>query len=168
MIANMNVTDIAAWWGAGIASVVLLWDVFKWWRGRATEVRITASPNMREAIPGIGLQDGTFVFVEITNVGDRTTTLTTLCGFHYSSWLHKRFNRRTQAFVIPDPSPGTLPHQLDPGQRWVGRFTQTEEIEGWSRNGRLYIGVYHSLGKNAELVRLAIPEPSDANETAGD
>ena len=157
----MSATDIAAWWGAGIATVVVIWDVFKWWQGRATELRINASPNMQEVIPGVGLQDGTFVFVEITNIGDRTTTLTNLCGFHYISWWHKRFNRRTQAFVIPDPAPGVIPHQLDPGQRWTGRFTQTEEIEGWSRKGRLYIGAYHTLSKKAQLVRLVIPEPDE-------
>lgn len=153
----MSATDIAAWWGAGIATVVVLWDVFKWRQGRATQVRMTASPNMQEFIPGAGVQDGKFVSVEITNAGDRTTTLTNLCGFHYTSWWHKRFNRQTRAFVVLDPAPGVIPYELEPGKRWMGRIGQTEELENWSRDGRLYVAVYHTLAKKAELIRLVIP-----------
>ena len=163
-MTSMSATDIAAWWGAGIATVVVLWDIFKWRRGRATQVRITANPNMQEYFPGEGFQEPKFVFVEITNVGDRTTTLTNLCGFHYSSWWKKLFNKQTQAFVVADPAPGVIPHELEPGKRWTGRIGQTQQMENWSRNGRLYVAVYHTLAKKAELIRLVIPIPDEKVE----
>ena len=157
----MSATDIAAWWGAGIATIVVLWDVFKWWQGRATQLRITASPNMQEFVPGAGLQDGKFVSVEINNVGDRTTTLTSFGGFHYKSWWQKRRDKVTQAFVILEPTPGVIPHELAPGQMWRGRMQQTEQIEDWSRRGCLYVAVYHALSKKAQLSRLVIPETDE-------
>ncbi|HNP64309.1 MAG TPA: hypothetical protein PKH39_10275 [Woeseiaceae bacterium] len=157
----MSATDIAAWWGAGIATFVALFEFFRWWQSRATELRISASTNMQEFLPGSGLQDGRFVSVEINNVGDRTTTLTNFGGFHYKSWWQERLNKVTQAFVILDPTPGVIPCELAPGQMWRGRMQQTEQVESWSRNGRLYIAVYHSLSKKAQLTRVIIPVQDD-------
>ena len=39
----MNPTEIAAWWGAGVATLVLLWDVYKW---------VTLGPRVRMAVRG--------------------------------------------------------------------------------------------------------------------
>ena len=41
----MEASEIAAWWGATIATLVLLWDIFKWKRAGPV-VTISASPNM--------------------------------------------------------------------------------------------------------------------------
>ena len=158
----MSATDIAAWWGAGIATVVLLFDVFKWWHGLATKVRVSANPNMQMIDPERGeLVDPKMIFVEAVNTGDRKTIVTHLVGYYYCSLWRRIIRRPTQPFLVPDPMYGRLPADLEPGDRWQGQIEQTEQIEDWSRSGRLYVGINHSLRKKAKLVRVKIPETGD-------
>ena len=42
----MEITEIAAWWGAIIATLVLLWDMYKWERSGPI-INVSASPNMQ-------------------------------------------------------------------------------------------------------------------------
>ena len=153
----MNATNLAAWWGAVIATLVLAWDVYKWKR-TGPIVNVSASPNM-QTFGGVldAFQDKTFVVVEVTNIGDRKTTLTHLVGFHYTSiflWLIKKKNK---AFIVANPALSTpLPHVLEPGERWLGGIEQNKELEEMSRNGYLYCGVYHSSGKKAVLQRVIV------------
>jgi len=56
-LANIKASDFAAWWGAILATVVLLWDIFKW-RATRVRLRITAQPNMQT----------------VTRAGKQTTT----------------------------------------------------------------------------------------------
>src|SRR5437879_4880685 len=43
---KVNLTDVVAWWGAVVATIVLLWDVYKWTH-RGADVRVEAAPNMK-------------------------------------------------------------------------------------------------------------------------
>ena len=153
----MNATELAAWWGAAIASLVLVWDIFKWKR-TGPILKVSASPDM-QTIGGLpdGLQDKKFVAVEVTNTGDRKTTLTHLVGFHYASkfqWLRRKKNK---TFIVANPAfSATLPHVLESGERWLGGIEQNKELEEISRKGYLYCGVYHSSGKRPVLQRVIV------------
>lgn len=114
---------------------------------------------MQEVIPGMGLQDDKFLYVAAANTGDKSTTVTHLAGFVYKSWWHWLLRRAANVFVVPDPALGQLPAQLSPGDRWTGRIKQTEELERWSRESRLYVGIHHSLAKRAKCVRVVIAQP---------
>jgi hypothetical protein len=97
----MSATELAAWWGAAIATLVFIWDIFKW-KKSGPIVGVSVSPNMH-TFGGItdGLGEKTFVVVEITNNGDRKTTITHLVGFHYSSFfLRLRKKQRKTLFVM--------------------------------------------------------------------
>ncbi len=42
----MSSTDAAAWWGAIVASLILIWDVYKWIKS-GTALRLNAVPDMQ-------------------------------------------------------------------------------------------------------------------------
>jgi len=40
----MKITELAAWWGAIIATLMLLWDMYKWVRSGPI-INVSVSPN---------------------------------------------------------------------------------------------------------------------------
>ena len=153
----MKATDLAAWWGAIVASLILIWDIYKWKRSGPI-VRVSASPNMRTyGNISDSQKDKTYVVVEVTNTGDRKTTITHLIGFHYKSFFQKILKKRNKAFVVAIPALSEpLPYVLEPGERWLGGIDQNNKLEEISQNGFLYCGVYHSSGKRPVLERVII------------
>ena len=66
---EFSLTDVAAWWGAFVASAVLAWNVYKW-RKRGAQIQVTASANMGAFnSPWISEEDK-FVLVTVYNRGD--------------------------------------------------------------------------------------------------
>ena len=78
---NLNVIDILAVWGAFVATLVLLWDVYKW-RTSGPQISFTARPNMNIYNDPRFPNDKTFIAAEAINKGDKPTTITNL-GFRY-------------------------------------------------------------------------------------
>ena len=150
----MNATELAAWWGAVIATLVLAWDAYKWKR-TGPIVNGSASPNM-ERVPH-GHEDEKFVVVTVTNTGDRKTTITHLIGFHYASVYNRLRKKQDTSFFVATPALSTpLPHVLESGERWFGGIEQNEELEQMSQNGYLYCGVYHSGAKRPVVQRVIV------------
>ena len=153
----MSATDVAAWIGALTGTGALLWDIFKWVHSGA-RLKVSAAPNMT----GVGgtallLGDKTCVTVEATNIGQSKTTITHVVGIQYKSLWHRLARRKPlTTIVVLNPSPGKLPCVLDAGERWIGMIEQNEELERMSREGYLYVGVYHSTGKRPTVERVVI------------
>jgi len=153
----MNVTGLAAWWGAIIATLVLAWDIYKWMRSGPILV-VTTSSNMVGFGPMPGqVKDKTLIVVEVQNIGNLKTTITKLVGFHYPSLL-KWFRKKHSRVFIVIPSLQPIPHVLNPGERWLDYIEQTPELEDMSRNGYLYCGVYHSSSRKPIIQRVVIPK----------
>jgi len=163
---EFSLTDIAAWWGALIASAVLAWDVYKW-RKRGAQLRVTAAPNMRVLnVPGVPESD-LFVSVTAYNTGDQPSTITNLQGIHYKSVFHKLFRRPNTAFVVVNPGFGPgLPSVIPPGGVWQGGISQSELLESPGPTGRLYCGVSTSTSKKPHLVLVRLPRPGAAQQAA--
>ncbi|MBM2837537.1 MAG: hypothetical protein HW415_162 [Deltaproteobacteria bacterium] len=141
----MNATDAAAWWGAITATLVFVWDIYKWIKS-GSNLRITASPNMQllyNEIPKT--TDPKYVFVEVSNTGDKRTTITNLVGVCYQSFWGWLFWRKPDInFIVPTHALAKpLPYVLEPGERWSGMGTR-----------RFYCGVCHSNKAKADLVRV--------------
>jgi len=153
----MNATDIAAWVGAITGSCIFLWDIFKWLHGGA-RVIVSASPNMIAYGAAVAIAGDTdSVVVEATNIGDAKTTITHLVGFYYDSWLKRLFRLKpTKSFFVFNPGPGTLPHVLDRGERWLGLMEQNKDLQRMSTEGYVYVGVFHSTTKRPIVARLVI------------
>jgi len=156
----MNIiTNIAAWWGAVIATFVFIWDIYKWKHSGPT-INVFASPNM-QAIGNFPNHEGDkdYISITVTNTGNRKTTITHLVIFYYKykPILSKILKKKARTFFVPTPSfSPPLPHILEPGERWLCGIEQNNELEELSRNGLLYCGIYHSGSRKPVMQRVII------------
>ena len=139
----MNTTRLLAWWGALLSTIVLFWDIYKYRK---------AGPKLRFRVRGgiilVPSDDKrTFVSSEVTNRGDRPTTITNLGVAYFKkhlslAWL---WNRATISMVVKNPVGGPpLPFKLEPGKGWLGLAEKTPKLEKMGREGLLYFVLYHS------------------------
>ena len=133
VLESMTVSEWAAWWGAIVATVVLLWDVYKWKKAGAN-VSISVSPDMQLFQPGQGLEDKTYIVVEVVNNGDRPTTITHLFLKTFKNRFEYFRKKTSMNAVVPDPG-GTqgIPFVLEPGNRWNGMIDQADLKEKAAR-----------------------------------
>lgn len=153
----MEPTVVAAWWGAIIGSLVLLWDIYKWLKSGPI-LRITALPNMNYLGPeGEGYsKENTYIFVEATNVGNRKTTLTNLCGYYHENLFKKITKQKPKySFVVATPlSNQRIPYPLAPGEIWTGSILQNEDVEKMVNEGFFYVGLAHSSSSKPVYKRV--------------
>lgn len=153
----MELTQIVAWIGATTGSLALVWDIYKW-RHAGPKIDLEARPNM-VAYGGLQYSMGTGakIMVEVTNRGDRPTTLTHLVGYQYASVLHKFLRRKAKrTIIIQDPQTGKIPDKIHPGDRWIGTVDQNEQILGMAADGALYLAVICNHKKRATFKRVII------------
>ena len=149
----MSGTDIAAWWGAVIATAVLIWDIYKW-RTAGPRLAVDVRSGMK-FFNDPNRKDDFFITVRIANTGDRPTTITNMGFAYYSSFLSYLLEKPTKAVTIFRP--GTpLPHILRPGDIWDGAAKQDAELEQWARDGYLFCLIYHSATTKAVQARVKV------------
>lgn len=152
----MSPSDIAAWWGAVVATAVFGWDIYKW-RYAGPKIEVSASPNMMQLIGDGSPADGPYLVIEARNNGDRKTTITHVVMFwHTRSRVLRPSNKPTKSFIVPRQDPTPLPYILEPGERWMTMAKQDAEVESMGQSGALFAGVFHSGSKKPVLVRLFI------------
>jgi hypothetical protein len=145
----MTLTEKAAWYGATLSSIVLLWDFFKWWRS-GVHLRVNVYPNMIQvggaATVHPDLASRRFVRVEVINVGNKKTKMTSLAGRVYTSRWARLFRREPQCFVVADSQvQNQLPAMIEPGDRWAAHFEQDERFTTWAREHVLLLDVHHTM-----------------------
>lgn len=155
-LSKITITQFAAWWGAIIATLVLIWDIYKW-KKRGAKIVIKARPNM----VGVPSDDKTYIVVIVTNRGDLPTTITHLVGLYYPSIFSKFLHRKIN-FFFPYPGPTPPPYTLQPGNEWKGLIDQDNLKQDLLVQGRkkgfLYCGVVHSSSNKPMLKRVNIWE----------
>ena len=121
---------IAAWWGAIIATVVLVWDVVKWSRDKP-RVRISTSMPVSywdsESIEETTL-DGkvveklkSYCHIEIINRGNVPTTIVSVCCSNKPG--EGMVEHSNHDIFIHDGN--RLPHVLGAGQLWSCRIPES-------------------------------------------
>jgi hypothetical protein len=150
----MKVSDFAAWWGAGVATIVLGWDIYKWVISGPRLV-IKTQPDMQE----VGdLHETKNILVTVVNRGGKLTTLTHL-GFYSSKTIFHRLVRRRNPRVGLVPSPGGLglPFELAPGKCWAGLVAQ-DAVFALHENGLIFAVVVHSGSNKEQLYPVRRPK----------
>ena len=167
-LADDSTITIVAWWGATVATIVLVWDIFKWWKSGA-DVSLNVQPDQL-IYDDSGVRAGRWVSVEAANNGDRATTLTNMTVAHYKSWFYCLLRRKpkSQGFV---KGPGVLhkfPYTLEPGTTWLGLFRQTDELTELFRSSASYCKLLTSSHKRPVIARikcrdLSHDQPNESN-----
>jgi hypothetical protein len=149
----MTASEVAAWWGAVIATVVLVWDIFKWARA-GVRLKVHAVPNMQVAGDATETK---LVHIEVVNRGDKTTTITHLAFYEFASTLDRLRGKRKAAGIVPYPEGPQLPYELAPGKRWAATVRQAGLFPHFS-GGQVYCVIIHSGRDKEVLCRLKMAE----------
>ena len=157
----MTATELAAWWGAGLATLVLGWDMYKWTKSTSPKLKVRVVSDMK-ILPSD--DNKLYIHVTVANTGTVKTTLTHLIALHYASRMRRILHRRpTESFVIPHPGHGSvLPYVLGPGEQWTSLINQEGKLEKRARDGYLYCGVHHSSSSGPCLARV-VSKPTKSN-----
>jgi hypothetical protein len=152
--------NIVAWWGAVVATGVLLWDIYKW-KTAGPRIKFVVTPGM--IIVGDPAREGQyFISAEATNIGDRPTTITNLVIQHYKSYFAVLRHKPETSMIVKEPSASQqLPYILQPGSVWRGLCPQTSEIERLAETGYLFCGLCHSHSDKEIDRRIIIRKQSE-------
>jgi hypothetical protein len=152
-------TEVVAWWGAILSSIVFIWDIVKW-RLSGPRLRLRIRPGM-ESINIPQFEGKTIILAEVINSGDRPTTITHLSFSFYRDWWNALMKRPDKSFIVSNPNPWlTIPFELRQGTSWSGYAIQTEDMEKMATEGYLFGFVHHTHSERPVRSRVAI-RPSD-------
>lgn len=152
ILSDITLTDILAVWGAFGATLVLLWDIYKW-KNSGPQIIFRATPNMKVS-EGFGdySKDKTYVHMEATNNGDRPTTITKAGCFYYKNLMARLLRRSSSQYYI---KLSKRPGLLEPGGTWNDLADQ-QELGQLSKNGILLFALYLSHKRKPQTVRVRI------------
>ncbi len=163
----MSPSEIAGWWGAIIATLLLIWDVYKW-KTSGPKLLMRATPNI---IISPGPNNTLYVNVTISNIGHLPTTLNNI-GIKYYENLYAQIRRKPSiSGFVPNPKTSfPLPIKLDTGGEWSALLLQQEKVgdkpslEELAKSGHLMIWVKCSHLKHGKNVRLTIKDKKEHPE----
>lgn len=149
----MTATDYIAIYGAIVATLVLLWDGIKWF-ATGPKLRTSARCHVVFSDSRVTKTERTelveikylveYCHIEVVNVGDRSTTITSIEG------THKRKTDDLQMFCAGVrflPFQGKqLPQVLGSGEMWSARFEMTD-LYSLAERGKPIIRI-HASHKN--------------------
>jgi hypothetical protein len=134
---------------------VFAWDIYKY-RSAGPKLRFTAQTGM-ETVNAPFYEGKTLIVANVTNYGDRPTTITTVAFEYFKGSRRWRKKKPVKAAVTLTPSvTQPLPFELKPGVVWTGLIIQNPEIEEWATTGILDMLVYHSHTGKPLRQRIAI------------
>jgi hypothetical protein len=154
----LDLSVLAAWWGAGIATLLLVWDIFKWLTSGPRLV-FTASADWVMVIHGLGKTDATYISLTAANRGHIPATLSHVGLLYYKSHVKRLLRQPNEKFVVTQPGAnfsGDLPVVLRPGEVWQGGIIQDEKIESMLSNGILESHLFHSASKWAVRAKVKL------------
>lgn len=152
---NLSITEIAAWWGAIIATSLLVWDIYKW-KTSGPRVGVEVFPN--RIIVGDPIREGkTYIGVKVINTGSRPTTISNLCMQHYSTYWSLFRKKPDESMVVANPGiPHPIPYVLQPGTIWDGLIHQDDSVVEMATQGYLICELFISNKKKPITRRIVI------------
>ena len=151
-----DLTKVAAWWGAVIATGVFLWDIYKWWRAGAN-LRIKVLSDAFAFGAGAGKPQGPYIVVTVTNVGDAPTTIQSLSGSIYRNKWQRFFRKPIQSLLFVNPSIGQqCPYKLLPGEQWKHSVDQSRLVKDHGEGTFLLCQVSHTMKKKPVTIGVQL------------
>lgn len=160
----MDSTTLAAWWGAGAGTCVLLWDIYKWWsKGAKLKVVIRSNvcyPDSRvlrtEKTPHGDISTlAPYCHIEIRNVGESPTTLISIEATHTCEKNAGQMTCTGPVFQSLDAR--RLPTVIEEGSLWSARI-EMATMEALAERGRPYLEINSSQSTKPLKVYVAMPK----------
>jgi len=150
----MNASDYAAWYAAIVATLVFVWDLFKWKKG-GPQIKAEAHSGWKSF--GISeLEDDSLTVVKATNIGDRPTTIGSFGMYWYPEGVSVKDKTKRKAFVIKSglAGLGVVPKKIEPGDVWQGFAKENEQFNKMLAEGTVYIALGFSHTDEELLVEV--------------
>jgi len=152
---RLSASDYAAWWGATIATLALIWNIVVAIRSGA-RIKVRVNPNMMVYPRQPITEDKTYISVTAVNCGTSPTTITHFCGYYSLSWRDLIRGKRQQFIVNAHPALGKqLPCKLAPGEKWSNMADQNNILKDCP-SGFIYLGIIHNQKKKPVYKRVKI------------
>ena len=116
----MSASAYAAWWGAIVATIVLLWDIIKW-RSRG--------PRLKAAVTQDAEGYGAEFLVFVTNTGDLPGTIESVklrCVARRAVFFRRKIDLK-DSFTLAG-NKGFPPLPLQPGEPWEVSITPSRKL----------------------------------------
>lgn len=163
----MQSIDYVAWWGALVATMLLLWDIAKWIKtGPIIRERIkvdTSYPDgkvlgVEKTENGEARELATYCHIELVNTGTLPTTIMGICASHIDNQNLGQMEVTNQRFLPHYEK--FLPYILTPGEVWSCRL-EMSDIHRLAERGKSYIEVTLSHRRKPIVIRprLAANKP---------
>jgi hypothetical protein len=170
-----STTELVAWYGAGLSTLVFATSLVRWWFERA-KLEITTHPREHIMPSGTKLDGTPAVWVRVTNRGGSPITIV---GFRIARqkpgyqfpivWLLSTLLIDIRSFTFPESdeieSTKPLPHTLGPKEVWVGRILLNRrtkdvfpDITSLPRH-IYYLGVVDAAGVRPRWTNLVLSWP---------
>ncbi len=162
----MDASNYAAWYAAVVATAILIWDVFKW---KKTGAQIKAEARAGWRSYGIAETEGQdLTFVNVANVGDRPTTITSMGMYWYPPGVSFRDKTKRKGFVIAGglAGLGQIPTKIEPGDVWKGLIEENDKFNQMLNSGRLVVALGFSHTDVEELVEIELSANNALQPTA--
>jgi hypothetical protein len=144
----MIITTVAAWWGAAVATIVLVWDIVKWLK-QGAKLYVNVSPQVtypdaevlskRTDELGNTVSDlASYCHIEIANIGDRPTTILSIEATHVPTLRNgAQIGMSSSGFRFHNGA--SLPHKLGPGESLGARLDMRAIDQMMSRGAPILI-----------------------------
>ncbi len=155
--STWSINDYAAWWGAVIATLVLILNVITLLLS-GPRIRVRASPNMQIFPQNTTIgENKTYILITVTNRGNSATTLTHFHGYYANNLWNLLRKKKRIRFVLPVNLllGKVIPYVFASGEEWSNMVEQSD-IQKDLGNGYLYIGVSHSQNNRPTYVRVRL------------
>ena len=160
-----QITPVVAWWGAVVATLVLIWDIYKW---RRTGPRVFVEARGNQSVVGSPRhEEGTYVLVLAKNRGDCATTITGLGMRWFANAKDKARKKAGKNFLIIAETTQPLPYLLQPGGLWQGFFQEKAELRDLAGSGFLMCEVYCTHTDKAPTAKLTLCQRANQEGSGG-
>ena len=147
----MGSTEVVAWWGAIVATLVLVWDVAKWLQAGAklkSRVVLNACYDDAKVLEKEKIENGEritfedYCHVELVNVGSLPTTIMSIHATHAKKTTGMQLSVCQEVFT--EHFGKKLPHVLNPGEVWSCRLPMDRYISLFQQGTpEIRVGVSH-------------------------
>ena len=156
---TIETTGLVAIYAAAVATLVLIWDIYKW-KISGPRIVFSMRSNMCIINDSRAPDNDTFIDATTVNKGTLPTTITNLGIIHYANWRHRLIRRSSYRGIVVNTALQPLPYILQPGTRWSGLIKQTAKVEDQARNGILICELCLSHKKKPVKARIRIEKES--------
>lgn len=146
---------LAAWWGALIATIVLLFDYYKWARS-GPRIRCDSKYGWKMMVEGVD-DNNEYIIFSVTNTGNLPTTITKQAALYWPNRIKRYLCKSTTQFYIKGGlhGMGQIPMIIKPGEIWNGAARINDDIHSLMNEvGYLYLSLEFSHRRRPYLFKV--------------